>query len=567
MTAEPGPLYPTPFESGNGNRTTTWAECVAFYERLAERFPGVLRWHQIGVSDTGVPMHAGVVTADGVFAREALQQQGRPVFFNNNGIHPGEPEGIDSCMALVRDFCTQPERLAALGDTVFLFIPVYNVDGCVNRQATSRANQLGPEQFGFRGNGRHLDLNRDFIKCDSLAAQVFNRFFTAWRPDVMVDTHTSNGADYACTMTLIPTQPDKLGGALGAFLRERMLPAVYAGMDRRGWPTCPYVNLLAETPDDGIEDFLDLPRFSTGYAALHHTIGFMPETHMLKPYADRVAAMRTLVEVVLDFTVAHAPRIQQLRREARAAAAQQARWPLTWRNDHTRPASLRFKGYQAVRTPSQLGNYQRLAYDRNQPWEKDIVHFDRCVEDATVAAPRAYLVPQAWREVIERLQWNGVDMQRLGADRLFDAARVYRVQAVTSRANAYEGHMFHDQVVLATHTEPFQAYAGDAWIPLDQPNARYAVETLEPEAHDSFFRWGFFNGVLEKKENFSAYVFEDTALQMLQDEPALARQFEQWKAAHPEKLSDPQAVLGFLFAQGRRHAEPGWRRYPVVALM
>lgn len=567
MTAEPGPLYPTPFESGNGNRTTTWAECVAFYERLAERFPGVLRWHQIGVSDTGVPMHAGVVTADGVFAREALQQQGRPVFFNNNGIHPGEPEGIDSCMALVRDFCTQPERLAALGDTVFLFIPVYNVDGCINRQATSRVNQLGPEQFGFRGNGRHLDLNRDFIKCDSLAAQVFNRFFTAWRPDVMVDTHTSNGADYACTMTLIPTQPDKLGGALGGFLRERMLPAVYAGMDRRGWPTCPYVNLLAETPDDGIEDFLDLPRFSTGYAALHHTIGFMPETHMLKPYADRVAAMRTLVEVVLDFTVAHAPRIQQLRREARAAAAQQARWPLTWRNDHTRPASLRFKGYQAVRTPSQLGNYQRLAYDRNQPWEKDIVHFDRCVEDATVAAPRAYLVPQAWREVIERLQWNGVDMQRLGADRLFDAARVYRVQAVTSRANAYEGHMFHDQVVLATHTEPFQAYAGDAWIALDQPNARYAVETLEPEAHDSFFRWGFFNGVLEKKENFSAYVFEDTALQMLQDEPALARQFEQWKAAHPEKLSDPQAVLGFLFAQGRRHAEPGWRRYPVVALM
>ncbi len=567
MTVDPGTVYPTPFETGNGNQTTTWAECIAFYERLAARFPGVLQWQQIGVSDSGVPMHAGVVTADGVFEREALQQQGRPVFFNNNGIHPGEPEGIDACMALVRDFCTQPERLAALGDTVFLFIPVYNVDGCLNRQNTSRVNQLGPEYSGFRGNGRHLDLNRDFIKCDSLAAQVFNRFFTAWCPDVMVDTHTSNGADYACTMTLIPTQPDKLGGALGNFLRERMLPAIYGDMDRRGWPTCPYVNLLAETPDDGIEDFLDLPRFSTGYAALHHTIGFMPETHMLKPYADRVAAMRTLVEVVLDFTVAHAANIQALRREARAAAAQQARWPLTWRNDHSRPASLRFKGYQAVRTPSQLGNYQRLAYDRNQPWEKDIVHFDRCVEDAAVASPKAYLVPQAWREVIERLQWNGVAMQRLETDRLFDAARVYRIESVTSRANAYEGHMFHDQVVLSTHTEPFQARAGDMSISLGQPGARYAVETLEPEAHDSFFRWGFFNSVLEKKEHFSAYVFEDTALRMLEDEPALKEQFAQWKAENPQKLSDPQAVLGFLFAQGRRHAEREWRRYPVVALM
>jgi len=384
---------------------------------------------------------------------------------------------------------------------------------------------------------------------------------------VMVDTHTSNGADYSYTMTLIPTQPDKLGGGLGAFLRENMLPAVYAGMERRGWPTCPYMNLLAETPDDGIEDFLDTPRFSTGYAALHHTIGFMPETHMLKPFADRVASMRALVETVLDFSIANAARIQELRREAKAEAARQARWPLTWRNDRSRPASLRFKGYSAVRAPSLLGSYERLAYDRSRPWEKDIVHFDRCVEEATAAAPKAYLVPQAWREAIERLAWNGVELQRLEEDRLFDAARVYRIRDVTSRPGAYEGHMFHDEVVLTEGTEPFQARAGDVLVSLDQPRARYAVETLEPLAHDSFFRWGFFNSVLEKKENFSAYVFEDTALRMLEEEAGLRQRFEQWKAEHPALLSDPKAVLGFIFTHGRRHAEAGWRRYPVVALM
>jgi hypothetical protein len=176
-------------------------------------------------------------------------------------------------------------------------------------------------------------------------------------------------------------------------------------------------------------------------------------------------------------------------------------------------------------------------------------------------------VPQAWREVIERLQWNGVVLRRLQADELFDAARVYRVQDLSSRPNAYEGRMFHDEVAITAHTGPYQARAGDAWVTLDQPAARYAVETLEPEAHDSFFRWGFFDSVLEKKEAFSAYVFEDTALQMLQDEPALKQAFEQWKADHPGLLSDPQAVLGFLFEHGKRHAEPEWRRYPVVALM
>jgi hypothetical protein len=284
--------------------------------KAGSRFPASTAIFEIGQSDSGRPIHAGVVTADGVFDREQLKAAGRPVFFNNNGIHPGEPEGVDACMALVRDFCLDTDRRAALGNTVFLFTAIYNVDGSMNRQNTSRVNQDGPESFGFRGNSLHLDLNRDFIKCDSLNAQVFNRFFTAWDPDVMVDTHTSNGADYAYTMTLIQTQTDKLGYGLGEYLKQQMLPAIFQGMDARGWPTCPYVNPVKDIPDHGIEDFLETPRFSTGYAALHHTIGFMPETHMLKPFKDRYLSMRALVETVLDYTIQHGQQIRSLRQQA-----------------------------------------------------------------------------------------------------------------------------------------------------------------------------------------------------------------------------------------------------------
>ncbi len=511
-------------------------------------------------------MHAGVITADAVFDRETLKAAGRPIFFNNNGIHPGEPEGIDACMALVRDFCIQPERLAALGKTVFLFIPIYNVDGCLNRQNTSRVNQDGPEIFGFRANARNLDLNRDFVKCDSLAAQVFNRFFTLWDPDVMVDTHTSNGADYSYTMTLIQTQADKLGDGLGPFLRETMLPEIYAQMEQRGWPTCPYVNPVKVTPDDGIEDFLEVPRFSTGFAALHHTIGFMPETHMLKPYADRYDSMRALVEVVLDFTIARAAQIQTLRLEAKQNAAQKKQWPVTWKPDHSRPSRFRFKGYQAVYSPSKIGNYMRLSYDRNQAWEKDIEYFDHFVEDVVVKAPKAYLIPQAWREVIERLQWNGVVLEKLSEDRSMQV-QAYHIVDVQSRANAYEGHMFHDAMELSVTTQTINARAGDYVLSLNQPNARYAVETLEPQAHDSFFRWGFFNSVLEKKEAFSDYVFEDSAYEMLQTEPELAEKFAVWKAANPSLLDNQEAVLSFIFANGKRFHEPEWRRYPIYSIV
>jgi hypothetical protein len=555
--------YPTPYEQGNQNQTTTWQQCIPFYERLTADFPSVLHFEKIGVSDNGVPMHAGVITSDGVFDREQIKREGRPVFFNNNGIHPGEPEGIDSCMALVRDLCTQPGRLAALGKTVFLFIPIYNVDGCLNRQNTSRVNQDGPEMFGFRANGRNLDLNRDFVKCDSLAAQVFNRFFAAWSPDVMVDTHTSNGADYRYTMTLIQTQADKLGNELGSLLRDEMLPKIYQDMEARGWPTCPYVNPVKETPDDGIEDFLEVPRFSTGYAALHHTIGFMPETHMLKPFADRYASMRALVETVLDFTVDNAEKIQALRSAAKKTERKQ--WPVQWKADHTKPSSFRFKGYKAVYTPSKIGNYTRLSYDRSQSWEKDIAYYDHFIEDIVIPAPKAYLIPQAWREVIERLQWNGLELQRLESDREFDV-QTYRIKSVTSLASAYEGHMFHDGVELSAQTETVHARAGDYLLTLNQPNARYAVETLEPQAHDSFFRWGFFNSVLERKEAYSDYVFEDSAFAMLQEEPELKAKFDRWKEMNPGLLSDQTAVLNFIYANGRRFHEPEWRRYPVFSL-
>ncbi len=563
MSANHLNAYPTPYEQGNQSQTTNLQQCISFYETLAAAFPTVLQFRQIGVSDNGIPMHAGVITADAVFDREQFKREGRPVFFNNNGIHPGEPEGIDTCMALVRDFCTQASRLAALGKTVFLFIPIYNVDGCLNRQNTSRVNQDGPEMFGFRANGRNLDLNRDFIKCDSLAAQVFNQFFSAWSPDVMVDTHTSNGADYFYTMTLIQTQADKLGKQLGSFLRDTMLPKIYQDMDARGWPTCPYVNPVKETPDDGIEDFLEVPRFSTGYAALHHTIGFMPETHMLKPFADRYASMRALVETVLDFTIHNAEKIQALR--ATAKNTQKTHWPLQWKADRGKPSSFRFKGYKAIYSPSKIGNYTRLSYDRNQPWEKEIAYYDHFVEDLVIAAPKAYLIPQAWREVIERLQWNGVELQRLTEDKPMQV-QSYRIKNVVTRATAYEGHMFHDDMELSTQTETITARAGDYLLMLNQANARYAVETLEPKAHDSFFRWGFFNSVLEKKEAYSDYVFEDSAFEMLQDEPELKAEFDQWKQNNPELLSDQTAVLNFIYANGKRFNEPEWRRYPVFSL-
>jgi hypothetical protein len=556
----------TPFERGNGNQTTTWQECIAFHRQLAQAFGSWLTFEEAGRSDAGVPIHVGVFSENGVFDPQQIKAAGRAVFFNNNGIHPGEPEGIDTCMALVRDLCLHPARRAALRGTVLVYIPVYNVDGCLNRGNSSRVSQQGPEAFGFRGNARHLDLNRDFIKADSLSTRTFTQLFTRWDPDVMVDTHTSNGADYQHVMTLIATQPDKLGGATGQHLRQTMLPALYADMAARGLPMCPYVNPVAQIPDDGIADFLDTPRFSTGYAALHHTLGFMPETHMLKPFSARYHSMLALLNSVLAHTAQQGATIRAARAADRAAVAAGAPVPLNWTLDQQRSRPFHFSGFRAVFEPSRLGHYQRLRYDRTAPFEKDIAYFDRYKSTASAVPPSAYLLPQAWRDVAVRLHAHGVLMQR--ATHALDVpAEGYHIEHFEKRAKPFEGRHLHDALALRTETLTAHVAVGDWLLPMGGPHDRFVVEVLEPLGADSFFRWAFFDSVLNRKEGFSDYVFEDEAERLLADEPGLRQRFEAWLAEHPELVADSDAVLNFIYTNANRYAEPGWRLYPVLRLL
>jgi len=236
-----------------------------------------------------------------------------------------------------------------------------------------------------------------------------------------------------------------------------------------------------------------------------------------------------------------------------------------WKMDEANPSSFRFKGYEAKYRKSAIGDYSRLYYDRSSPWERDIAYYNSFPVDVSVPAPQAYVVPQQWREAIERLEFNGVRMERVEADRVQEVA-YYQIASVTSRPSAYEGHMFHDEVVLNRRIASVALRAGDYIVPLDQDRARYAVETLEPLGHDSFFRWGFFNSVLEKKEHYSDYVFEDEAEKLLAEEPELAAKFAEWKTANPGLLASQEAVLDFIYANCARYREPEWNRYPVFMI-
>jgi hypothetical protein len=111
-------------------------------------------------------------------------------------------------MQLFRDLALG--KIKVPQNTIISTIPIYNI-GALNRNSTTRANQDGPEIYGFRGNGRNYDLNRDFIKSDTKNTKSFAELFHKLNPDVFIDNHVSNGADYQYKLTYIMTQQNQLG--------------------------------------------------------------------------------------------------------------------------------------------------------------------------------------------------------------------------------------------------------------------------------------------------------------------------------------------------------------------
>jgi len=550
------------FERDN-NTTATYEEAVAHYQNLAKAYPA-LKVESHGMTDAGYPLHLAILDLDQDFDPEKTRARGKRILFVNNAIHPGEPCGVDASMMLIRDLLQDKQKEDFLEETVIALIPFYNIGGGLNRNSTLRANQEGPKYYGFRGNARNLDLNRDFIKCDSRNAQTFNQIFSRWQPDVFIDNHTSNGADYQYVMTLITTQHNKLESTLGTFVKTEMLPVLYQHMEEVGYEMTPYV-YSRNTPDDGIYGFLDLPRYSSGYAALFNAISFMPETHMLKPFADRVKSTYSFMKVMLQYMDTYGEQIDAVRKKAIENCKTKYAFDLNWTVDAEAVDTISFKGYEAKYKPSIVTGQDRLYYDRAAPYEKEIAFWDVYKPTQTIQKPQAYIIPKAYQEVIERLQWNQVEVFTLSKD-IEVSAEMYRIKDFETTDRAYEGHYLHSKVEVETFPTQASYRKGDFVVFPDQTVNRYIIETLEPTAPDSYFAWNFFDGILMQKEYFSSYVFEDRAAELLEEDAELKAAFEAKKKEDADFAASARAQLNFIYRRSP-HYEPTHRVYPVARVI
>jgi hypothetical protein len=554
--------YVTPFERTNGKQTATYFECIDFYKLLARSF-STIKILTGDTTDAGYPLHVVLFSADKDFNINIWHKQHKVVVLVNNGIHPGEPDGIDASMMLIRDLAE--EKIKMPQHVVLAVIPVYNIGGCLNRNSFSRVNQNGPESYGFRGNGQNLDLNRDFIKADSRNAFAFEKIFHELNPDIFIDNHVSDGADYQYTMTMLTTQHNKLEGPTGDFLHDVFEPALYKSMKEKNWQMCPYVNFEESNLSSGWTAFYDPPRYSSGYASLFETIAFVPETHMLKPYADRVKSTYAFMQTVMEEASVFSNEILTKRAASIGMVEQQKAFPLSWKVDSSRFEYIDFKGYDTSMKISEVTGLPRYYYDHSRPFERQVKFYNTYVPSAIVQKPKAYIIPGGWHEVIDRLRLNHVIMHPLKKDTTVET-EYYMVDDYKSYANAYEKHHRNYNIHLSTHNDSIHFLKGDYIVYTGQETDRYIVETLEPLSDDSFFSWNFFDAILQRKEYYSDYRWEDVAADYLKQHPNLRNELEEKRKTDTTFAASSEKQLYFVYAHSP-YSEPGYMRIPVFRLI
>jgi hypothetical protein len=520
--------YLTPFEKGNGNQTATYEEVIAYYTELASDFSNVTM-EQIGKTDSGKPLHLVHFSTDAI--DWDISNENKIKILINNGIHPGESDGIDASMMLIRDLAIG--KLEAPDNLILSVIPIYNVGGALNRNSHSRTNQNGPESYGFRGNARNYDLNRDFIKADTRNARAFYQAFHKIYPDIFIDNHVSNGADYQYTLTHLFTQHNKLDNEVGAYIHNKFQPQLEQNLTERELEITPYVNVFSRSPDSGFSQFYDHPRYSTGYTSLWNTVGFMVETHMLKPYKDRVMGTKAIMEETISIGSTQINEIKNVRLASFKNDPHKKKYPFNFIIDTTRADTLLFKGYDYRNDESMLTGNTLLTYDRSKPFEKKIPYSTYFKATDTITVPDYYVIPAGQWKVIDLLRANNIKMELMGSDSTLTVEQ-YRISDYKTSNSAYEGHYFHYNIEVESSISELRFGASDVLIPTDQPGYRYIIETLEPQMADSFFKWNFFDTILQQKESFSTYVFEATAQALMNQQPLLKAAFDSIKQANPE---------------------------------
>jgi hypothetical protein len=548
----------TPAEASGLLQTPDAATTFAFIKKLDDASD------HIAVQEFGKTPEGRTLIA--VIAGEA--KPGREVVFVQAGIHAGEIEGKDAGLILLAAIAAREKRaLRWLDHATLVFVPIFNLDGHERVSRFNRINQNGPVEMGWRANSQRLNLNRDYIKADAPEMRALLKLINQWNPDILIDSHTTNGADYQYDLTWSMDDSVVQHPRLRAWQEQAIIGRVFTRLERQGHLLAPYIELNdSADPGKGFTNFGAGPRYSTGYAVARGRVGLLLETHMLKSYPVRVRATFDVLTGILDEIADHPGALRAATKAVDAdtiarSAKTDAAYPIQLANDGV-AEDFAFKGYDYTVVDSEISGDRWIRYDTSKPKIFTVPFYRTVKVTQSLTPPAAYVIPAQWTEVLERLRAHGVRMQPVVASTRV-AANVSLLASPQFAQGSFEGRVALTGFSHQREQRQSAVRAGSFVVAMDQPLANIALHILEPDAPDSAVRWGDFNILFEQREYADARVAEQLARDLIAKDPAIGIAFKAKLAAEPEFAKNPYARLNWFVQQSQ------WREwdlgvYPVL---
>ena len=562
QTQPPQNEWQTWAEKTDYRETPRYNETISYSRKLAAATDRI-EYRTFGNSGQGRDLPLLVAAEGQTFTPDAARKAAKAVVLIQACIHAGEPDGKDAGLALLRDMAITRTRAELLKSVVVLFIPIYNTDGHERFGPFNRINQNGPAEMGWRGTSTNLNLNRDYMKADAPETKAWLELWNEWSPDLFIDCHVTNGADYRYNITYHFEHHEGIPATVFAWEREviegRVVPAVEAAGNLVSW----YLQFRDNRDfTKGIRDFSGSPRFSTGYTPLRNRPGLLLETHMLKDYRSRVRGTYDFLRFALAEVNRDPAALVKAGRAADDAMLAEPNpkhsYPLAFElTDKSVP--FLFKTVEHRTELSDVSGAVRIIFG-TRPLDMTVPMYNTFRVKAAAALPVCYVVPPQWEEVIGVLRAHGLRLLRL-TEATSIGIESYRFTEVKWPAASFEGRFM--PTFKANSVREMRLFPADSiLIPMKQPLARLAANLLEPEAPDSLLAWGFFNPIFEQKEFAESYVLEKLAREMLAKDPALRKEFESSIANDPPFAGSAQRRLQFFYRRS-----PYWDQqlnlYPV----
>ena len=561
----------THYEKHNFNRTPRFDETVAFCKLLSDN-SRMINFITIGKTPQGREIPLLILDRDGLTNPEAIRAKGRAIVLAEAAIHAGEPDGKDAGLMLMRDIAIYNMYPGILDNVTLLFIPVINPDGHEDFGSHYRINQNGPEEVGARFTSQRLNMNRDFIKADAPETRALLKLYSKWMPELFIDIHVTNGADFQYVTTYGLDHCGFLAPNMFKWTKEVFEKELNKKMADSGYPIFPYFEFNSYTnPRAGVLPDNFPPQYSNGYASANNRIGMLIENHIYKPYKERVTSAYKIIKHSIEIVGKNAGHLINLTKEAdkyiASAKFRADSLPLLFTHDLKDSTIVDFLAWADKTETSSLSGAKWTYSDRNAPITIKMPLFTSYKPELKVKLPDAYLIPQEQTETIHLLDVHGIKYERLSHDSEYDV-ETYRFANPKWSQFPYEGRVTLT-ADYTTQKEKVTYRKGDIIVTTSQPKVKILAHMLEPKSPTSLVYWGFYNLWARPSTEFWIRLnyMEVKGREMLEKDEALRAEFESKKANDPEFASNPNAILQFFMSKVRENVEPNANRYPVGRLM